>query len=125
MAVTARVDEMKWMKERKKKKKHTHEREFNQETVLHDWCHGKELYTTRDPNEGIIKKLRTAIGPKFIGMCTYEHGSGSNTDSPDSERACPGLSELPRKKKCYFMSVESGARGRATYPREERGGRGL
>lgn len=56
MAVTARVDEMKWMKERKKKKKHTHEREFNQETVLHDWCHGKELYTTRDPNEGIIKK---------------------------------------------------------------------
>jgi len=40
------------------------EREFNQESVLHDWCHGKE-----------------------------EDGSGSKTDSPDTECGCPGLSE--------------------------------
>jgi hypothetical protein len=38
----------------------------------------------RDPNQGLLKKLRIVIGTKFVGMCTYEDGSGSSTDSPDS-----------------------------------------
>jgi len=40
------------------------EREFNEETVLHDWSHGKE-----------------------------EDGRGSSTDTPEAEGWCPGLSE--------------------------------
>ena len=29
--------------------KKTYEREFNEETVLHDWCHGKKLYEAGSP----------------------------------------------------------------------------
>ena len=39
------------------KKNHTHEWEFDQEPVLHDWCHGKELYLRPEiPKQRVIKK---------------------------------------------------------------------
>ena len=44
-----------------------------------------------------------------LGCATYEEGSSSSADSPESEGGCPGLSELSRDEHSFlfFMSVGS------------------
>ena len=79
MAVTPRINERRKGR-REKKSKNTHEWEFDQESVLHDWCHGKELYD-RAPNRGLLKTAHCDL----LGCSTYEDDRGSNTDSPDPE----------------------------------------
>lgn len=70
--------------------RNTHEWEFDEETVLDDWSHGKELY-----DKGLIKTVLRSV---IWRVGTYEEGSSANTDSPHSKGWCPGLSELSRMK---------------------------
>jgi len=116
---------MKWMKGRKKKKKHTHEREFNQETVLHDWCHGKELYTTRDPNEGVIKKTADCDWNKVYWDVHVRRRQRFQRRLPRFRACVPRSFRAAPKKKSIISRPLNLERVGATHPREERGGRGL
>ena len=55
-------------------------------------------------------------------MCTYEEGSGANTDSPDPERGCPGLSDLSRMGKMSILHVRWVSNVRRTLEKTAAGG---